>query len=170
MLMVNSTPIVIRSLTGVFPPNGVPEEILSDHPDRLRAILCSSSNPLRSYADTTAYEKAFSRLDLLVTCELAMTETARLSHYVLPACSAYESWDGSFFAWTFPEIYFQMRRPIIKPEGEQLEVSQIMVRLAEALGEVVEQGRLQCGQLFLPGLWAALDQPGSERRGGGARG
>ena len=122
------------AITGVFPPNVVPEEILSDHPDRLRAIFCSSSNPLRSYADTMAYEKAFSRLDLLVTCELAMTETARLSHYVLPACSAYESWDGSFFAWTFPEIYFQMRRPIIKPEGEQMEVSQIMVRLAEALG------------------------------------
>jgi anaerobic selenocysteine-containing dehydrogenase len=122
------------AIMGVFPPNVVPEEILNDHPERLRALLCSSSNPLRSYADTTAYEKAFSQLDLLVTCELAMTETARHSHYVLPARSGYESWDGTFFAWTYPEIYFQMRRPIIKPQGEQLEVSQILVRLAEALG------------------------------------
>jgi anaerobic selenocysteine-containing dehydrogenase len=124
------------AIMGVFPPNVVPEEILSDHPERLRAVLCSSSNPLRSYADTTAYEKAFSQLDLLVTCELAMTETARLSHYILPARSAYESWDGTFFTWTYPEIYFQMRQPIIKPEGEQLEVSQIMVRLADELGLV----------------------------------
>jgi anaerobic selenocysteine-containing dehydrogenase len=124
------------AIMGVFPPNVVPEEILSDHPERLRALLCSSSNPLRSYADTTAYEKAFSQLELLVTCELAMTETARLSHYVLPARSGYESWDGTFFAWTYPEIYFQLRQPIIKPEGEQLEVSQIMVRLAEELGLV----------------------------------
>jgi len=84
----------------------------------------------------TAYEKAFSQLDLLVTCELAMTETARLSHYVLPARSGYESWDGTFFAWTYPEIYFQLRQPIVEPEGEQLEVSQIMVRLADALGLV----------------------------------
>ena len=122
------------AIMGVFPPNVVPEEILNDHPQRLRALLCSSSNPLRSYADTTAYEKAFSQLELLVTCELAMTETARLSHYVLPARSGYESWDGTFFAWTYPEIYFQMRRPILKPQGEQLEVSQILVRLAEALG------------------------------------
>ncbi len=122
------------AIMGLFPPNVVPEEILNDHPERLRALLCSSSNPLRSYADTTAYEKAFSQLDLLVTCELAMTETARLSHYVLPARSGYESWDGTFFAWTYPEIYFQMRRPILKPEGEQLEVSQILVRLAETLG------------------------------------
>lgn len=126
------------AIMGVFPPNVVPEEILNDHPERLRALLCSGSNPLRSYADTTAYEKAFSQLELLVTCELAMTETARLSHYVLPARSGYESWDGTFFSWTYPEIYFQMRQPIIEPEGEQLEVSQIMVRLAEALGLVPE--------------------------------
>jgi len=147
------------AITGVFPPNVVPEEILSDHPQRLRAVLCSSSNPLRSYADTTAFEKAFSRLDLLVTCELAMTETARLSHYVLPARSAYESWDGSFFAWTYPEIYFQMRHPIIKPDGEQLEVSQIMVQLADRLGLVPEipgelyaaagKGRLEFGMALM---------------------
>ena len=126
------------AIMGVFPPNVVPEEILNDHPERLRAVLCSSSNPLRSYADTTAYEKAFSQLDLLVTCELAMTETARLSHYVLPARSGYESWDGTFFAWTYPEVYFQLRQPIIEPEGEQMEVSQIMTRLADELGLVPE--------------------------------
>jgi anaerobic selenocysteine-containing dehydrogenase len=75
----------------------MPEEILSNHPERLRAVLVSASNPLRSYADTTAYEQAFKRLDLLVTSELAMTETAVLSHYVLPARSGYESWDGRSF-------------------------------------------------------------------------
>lgn len=122
------------ALMGVFPPNVLPEEIMSENPARVRAVLCCQSNPLRSYADTTAYEQAFKRLDLLITCELAMTETAALSHYVLPARSGYESWDATFFAWTFPEIYFQMRRPIVEPEGERLEVSQIMVKLADRLG------------------------------------
>ncbi len=124
------------ALMGVFPPNVLPEEILSGHPERVRAVLCCQSNPLRSYADTTAYEEAFGKLDLLVTCELAMTETAVLSHYVLPALSAYESWDSTFFAWTFPEIYFQMRRPILEPVGEPLHLSEIMVRLADALGMI----------------------------------
>jgi anaerobic selenocysteine-containing dehydrogenase len=126
------------AITGVFPPNVMPEEILSNHPDRLRAVIIGQSNPLRSYADTTAYEKAFKQLDLLVTAELAMTETAVLSNYVLPARSGYESWDGTFFPWTYPEIFFQMRRPIVKPEGEQLEVSQFMVRLADSLGLIPE--------------------------------
>ncbi|MFX0099633.1 MAG: molybdopterin-dependent oxidoreductase [Candidatus Hodarchaeota archaeon] len=122
------------ALAGVFPPNVMPEEIISERPDRLRAVIVCGSNPLRSYADTTAYEDAFDKLDLLVTCELAMTETAKLSHYVLPARSGYESWDATFFSWTFPEVYFQMRRPIIEPEGEPLEASEIFVRLADALG------------------------------------
>jgi len=121
-------------IMGVYPPNVMPEEILAGHPERLRAVLVSGANPLRSFADTTAYEEAFGKLDLLVTCELAMTETARLSHYVLPARSGYESWDGTFFAWTFPGIFFQMRRPIVAPAGEPLEVSEIMLRLADALG------------------------------------
>jgi anaerobic selenocysteine-containing dehydrogenase len=122
------------ALMGVFPPNVLPEEILSDNAERIRAVLCCQSNPLRSYADTGAYERAFGRLDLLVTCELAMTETAALSHYVLPARSGYESWDGTFFAWTFPEIYFQMRRPVVEPLGEPLHLSEILVRIADALG------------------------------------
>jgi anaerobic selenocysteine-containing dehydrogenase len=124
------------ALMGVFPPNVLPEEIMSGHPERTRAVLCCQSNPLRSFADTTAYEEAFGKLDLLVTCELAMTETAVLSHYVLPALSAYESWDGTFFAWTFPDIYFQMRRPILKPEGEPLHLSEIIVRIADAMGYI----------------------------------
>ena len=119
---------------GAFPPNVIQEEILSDHPERLRAVFVSGLNPLRSYADTTAYEKAFQRLDLLVTAELAMTETAALSHYVLPSRTGYESWDGTFFPMTYPNIYFQMRRPIIEPEGEPLELGEIDLRLADKLG------------------------------------
>ena len=119
---------------GSFPPNVMPEEILSDHPERLRAVMVSGLNPLRSYADTTAYEKAFQRLDLLVTAEIAMTETATLSHYVLPSRTGYESWDGTFFPVTYPGIFFQMRRPIIDPEGEPLEQGEIDLRLADKLG------------------------------------
>lgn len=119
---------------GSYPPNVMPEEILSDHPERLRAVYVCAANPLRSYADTTAYEEAFSRLDLLITAEIAMTETATLSHYVLPARSGYESWDGTFFPLTFPGIFFQMRRPVIEPEGEPLELGEIHLRLADVLG------------------------------------
>lgn len=126
----------IPSVIGTFPPNVLPEEILSEHPERPRALLICGSNPLRSYADTTAYEKAFAKLELVVTIEIAMTETAALSHYVLPARSGFESWDGTFFPLTFPEIYFSMRQPVVKPEGERLECGQIETRIAKASGLV----------------------------------
>jgi hypothetical protein len=68
----------IPAIMGYFPPNVIPEEILSQKDDRLRAMIISGANPLRSYADTLAYEEAFKKLDLLVTIEIAMTETAGL--------------------------------------------------------------------------------------------
>ncbi|MBI4773411.1 MAG: molybdopterin-dependent oxidoreductase [Deltaproteobacteria bacterium] len=127
------------AITSIYPPNVMPEEILSGHPDRLRAVVVSGANPLRSYADTTAYEKAFSRLDLLVTVDIAMTETAALSHYVLPALSAYESWDGNpLIGEGFPKVSLQMRPPVVKPEGEQIEAGEIFLRLSDRLGFVPE--------------------------------
>ena len=85
----------IPAINGMFPPNVLQEEIMNDHPDRLRAVLCYASNPLRSYADTTAYEKAFQKLDLLVVADIVMSETAALAHYVLPCKTAFESWEGN---------------------------------------------------------------------------
>lgn len=126
------------ALSAIFPPNVMPEEIMSGRDDRLRAVMCCQCNPLRSFADTTAYEEAFEKLELLVVCELAMTETAKLAHYVLPSKSGYESWDGTFFPWTWPEIYFQMRRPVVEPEGEPLEIGEIHMRIADKMGFIPE--------------------------------
>ncbi len=145
-------------VAGTFPPNALPEEILSDHPERVRAVFVSASNPLRSYADTTAYEEAFKHLDLLVTSELALTETAVLSHYVLPARSGYESWDGTFFALTYPGIFFQMRRPIIEPEGEPLEAGEIFLRLADRMGLIppIPDSLVQTAEKSRPAFGMAL--------------
>ncbi len=118
---------------GYFPPNVLPEEILSKKEERTRALIVSSSHPLRSYADTLLYEKAFRELDLLVTIEIAMSETARLSHYVLPAKSGFEKWDAAFFSLTFPEVNFQIRHPCCETDGEALEEGEIFTRLADAL-------------------------------------
>jgi anaerobic selenocysteine-containing dehydrogenase len=128
----------IPAIMGYFPPNVLPEEILSRKEERTRALIVSGSNPLRSYADTLLYEKAFGTLELLVTIEVAMSETARLSHYVLPAKSAYEKWDAAFFGITFPEVYFQVKHPCCDTEGECLEEGEIFTRLADALGVLPE--------------------------------
>jgi anaerobic selenocysteine-containing dehydrogenase len=123
-------------IMGMLPPNILPEEIMSDLPGRVRAVIVCAANPLRSWADTKAYEEAFRRLDLLVTIDIAATETALASDYVLPAQSCFESWGGILptIDGTFPEIFFQLRQPVVQPEGEVLETYEILVRLADRLG------------------------------------
>ncbi len=68
-----------------------------------------------------------------MTGEVAMTETAALSH--MCSCHALVmNPDSTFFPMTYPGIYFQMRRPILEPEGETLELGEIHLRLADKLG------------------------------------
>lgn len=140
------SPKIWRTLTtnlppaagGAFPPAAMPEEILSDHPERLRAVQVSACNPLRAYPDTTAYEKAFGELDLLVVNDMVMSETARLANYVLPCRSFYEAWDTTFFPWTYPDVFGQLRRPLVAPPGQCLEAAQIHTLLADRLGLIPE--------------------------------
>lgn len=126
------------AITGLYPPNVMPEEILSDHPQRLRAVIVSAANPLRSFADTTAYEEAFEELDLLVTIDVAMTETAAASQYVLPDLSGFESWNSGLVLGSYPKVFFQINQPSVQPEGEQLEAAEIFTRLAGRLGLIPE--------------------------------
>lgn len=130
----------IPAIAGMFPPNVMPEEIANDRPDRLRAAFVLGANPLRSYADTTAYEEAFGRLDLLAVTEIAMSETGALAHYVLPCKSTYESWspaDAIIPSKTnegFLDVISRMRRPVVEVEGEQKEAGEIFTLLADAMG------------------------------------
>jgi len=123
----------IPAINGMFPPNVLPEEIMHDHPERLRAVLCYASNPLRSYADTKAYEKAFQMLDLLVVADIVMSETAALAHYILPCRTVFESWDG-FPGQGVSKVHARMTAPVVEPEGEQKENGEIYTMLADAMG------------------------------------
>lgn len=127
----------IPAINGMFPPNVMQEEIMNDHKDRLRAVFVFAANPLRSYADTTAYENAFQQLDLLVVSEIAMSETAALAHYILPSKTAYESWDGNP-GGGISKAYGRMRRPVVEAEGEQKEGGEIFTLLADAMGLIPE--------------------------------
>jgi anaerobic selenocysteine-containing dehydrogenase len=52
---------------------------------------------------------------------------------VLPCRSYYESWDATFFPWTYPDVFLQTRRPVVDPPDQCLEASQIFTRLADKL-------------------------------------
>ena len=121
---------------GMFSPTLAPEEVLVDHPERLRALIVEGSNPILSFSDTNAWREAIGRLDLMVVIEPAFTETAQLADYVLPTPCGYEKWELAAFPKRFPEIDIQLRPPVIPGPEEALPEAEIYIRLAEAMGIV----------------------------------
>lgn len=133
----------MEEIMGVYPPNRFAEEVLSDSPDRLRAMLIDSSNPANSAANSVATEDALKALELLVVVDVAMTETAALADYVLPAASQYEKWEFTYFTFSFPKNYFHLRPPVMEPlEGTRVE-GEIYSDLAKRFGLLPDDAVLE---------------------------
>jgi len=123
-----------RIIGGLIPCNVIPDEILTDHPDRFRGALIESGNPVHSLADSQRFREAFEALEFLVVIDVAFTETARLADYILPAASQYEKWEAAFFTMEFPDNDFNLRAPVLAPLGDSLPEPEIHRRLCRALG------------------------------------
>jgi anaerobic selenocysteine-containing dehydrogenase len=126
----------MHPIAGLYPPNILPSEIEHAGEDRVRAMFVDSANPVLTGANTSAYERAFARLELLVVIDVAMTETARLAHYVLPAATQLEKWECTGFTLEFPDNAFHLRHPVFPPRQEALPEPEIYTRLLEAMGEL----------------------------------
>ena len=127
-----------KIIIGLIPCNVIPEEILTDHPKRYRAMLIECANPVHSLADSKRMRAALRALELSVVIDVAMTETAREANYVLPACSQFEKPEATFFNLEFPRNGFHLRRPLLDPLPGTLPEAEIHARLVEALGELGE--------------------------------
>jgi len=134
---VGRTPVTgAPIIAGLVPSNVIAEEILGDHPDRFRAMIVESSNPAHSVADSATVVEALRTLELLVVIDVAMTETARLADYVLPAASQFEKAEATFFNLEFPHNTFHLRHPLLEPLPGTLPEPEIWARLVRALGVV----------------------------------
>ena len=163
------TPVTrARILGGLTPCNVIAQEILADHPDRLRAMLIESSNPAHSLADSKRFRDALEALELVVVIDVAMTETARHADYVLPAASQFEKWEATFFNLEFPRNSFHLRGPLMEPLPGTLPEPEIYARLMRSLGVVDEAvlvalrvaaaaGRAEFAQAFVQ---AVVEDPG----------
>lgn len=155
------TPVAgARIISGLVPCNVIAEEILTDHPDRYRAMIVESSNPAHSLADSPRMRAALDALEFVVVIDVATTETAQLADYVLPASSQFEKWEATFFNFEFPNNYFHLRRPFVEPLEGTLPEPEIHARIVEALGaldgvdleplaEAARRGRAEFGPAFM---------------------
>jgi anaerobic selenocysteine-containing dehydrogenase len=123
-------------IAGLLPPNTLPAHILTDHPERMRAMVVDSANPANTAANTKLVEQAFKSLELLVVIDIAMTESARCAHYVLPAANQYEKWECAFFNYEYPNNFFHLRPPLLSPPEGTLVEAEIYTRLSRSMGDM----------------------------------
>ncbi len=127
-----------KVIMGLIPCNVIPDEILTQHPKRFRAMFIESANPIHSLADSQRMRQALRALECSVVIDVAMTETARQADYVLPASSQFEKAEATFFNLEFPRNGFQLRHPHLRPRAGTLSEAEIHARLLEAMGELGE--------------------------------
>ncbi|MDB4976805.1 MAG: anaerobic dehydrogenase [Myxococcaceae bacterium] len=127
---------------GMFSPNLLPEEVLRDHPQRIRAVIVEGANPVVQYADSQRYRAALTQLELLVVIDPALSETARLAHFVLPTPVGYEKWEYSGFPKHYPEVHAQVRPPVVTGPALALPEAEIYARLWRTTGRGTAAPRL----------------------------
>ncbi|MEI8157575.1 MAG: molybdopterin-dependent oxidoreductase [Burkholderiales bacterium] len=125
-----------KVIMGLIPCNVIPDEILTQHPKRFRAMFIESTNPVHSLADSQRMRESLRALECSVVIDVAMTETARQADYVLPASSQFEKAEATFFNLEFPHNGFQLRHPHFAPRPGTLPEAEIHARLLEAMGEL----------------------------------
>ncbi|MEO0469086.1 MAG: molybdopterin-dependent oxidoreductase [Bacteroidota bacterium] len=124
----------MKGIGKLFPPNILPLEIDTDHPNRIRALIVDSGNPVANYANSAAQRRAIEKLELSVVIDVAMTETAQAAQYVLPARSQFEKMEATFFNLEFPNNFFHLRHPISEPLAGTLDEPEIYHRIITAMG------------------------------------
>lgn len=122
------------------------EEILTPGPDQIRALICIGSNPAVSLPGQKRANEALRALDLLVTSDISMSNTARLAHYVIPdmmvletpGTTQYTEYTKYSGLWTHAnEFPYAMYMPALvkPPEGSDLlGIGQLMHRIGRKLG------------------------------------
>jgi anaerobic selenocysteine-containing dehydrogenase len=135
-----------RQSAAGMPTGLASDEMLLEGPGRVRALINLGGNPVLAWPNQAKVEAALRSLDLLVSCDVRMSATARLSHYVL----------GAKFHLEIPEITqndslreygamcepfpipFAMYSPPLSavPEGSDLiEEWELFHRIAKAMGK-----------------------------------
>lgn len=97
---------------------------------QIKALYVLGENPLATFPVSMEVRAALERLELLVVQDPFLTETAKIAHFVLPACT-YAEKDGTF---TNLEGRVLRIRQAMDSLGESLPDWHIMTALANAMG------------------------------------
>jgi anaerobic selenocysteine-containing dehydrogenase len=120
---------------GQLPATLMAPEIETPGRGQLRALVVSAGNPVLSVPDGAALERAFEGLDLLVSIDFYVNETAQHADYVLPATTFLERADVPVaFLPFFVKPFIQWTDAVVAPRGEAREEWEVIEDLSKRMG------------------------------------
>ncbi|WP_048600331.1 molybdopterin-dependent oxidoreductase [Rubeoparvulum massiliense] len=119
----------------VSPGKGMPQAVPDGVKDgTVKAYLVNHINPVRNFPDPAVWIDALKEIELLVVCDIQLSETAELAHYVLPEVSYLERDElvGALSGKKGAVYLRQKAIDIVHPECKPFD--EIVVGLANAMG------------------------------------
>jgi anaerobic selenocysteine-containing dehydrogenase len=111
------------------------DAVLAGKPYYIKAMICQGGNPALTLPDAVRTQQALKKLDFLVTVDLFMTDTAKLSDIVLPACTHLEKGGvGYVYGVNTCIPYALLRKKVVEPVGESWPDWRIWTELGRRMG------------------------------------
>ena len=103
-------------LRRICPTRACPDAVIDGNPYPVKGLFVQASNPVMSDPNRDRVQKMFAHLELAVTCDLFMSETALESDVVLPETSFHEQAGNSPGHVEGPEVV--LCQPVVDRVGE----------------------------------------------------
>ncbi len=137
---VEKYPLFYSRPGGVYAPYGAityfADAVINEDPYPIKALIVCAGNPANTHVDPAKFRGTVGKLDLMVTLDLFMTETAEMGDYFLPAASFVET--GGLGAIPVCGVhgfnYVMKRNKAIEPVGESMPDWKIWSELGRRMG------------------------------------
>lgn len=141
-----------------MPCNVLADEILTPGEGQVRALINIGGNPLVAFPDQAKIARALECLDLLVSVDVTMAQTARRSDYVLAPRMCLEREDISNLSeWWYEAPYARFTEALIPPPGDLIDEYAMLWGLARRMGFALPLAGGPCPMDELPEKGAFLD-------------
>jgi anaerobic selenocysteine-containing dehydrogenase len=127
-----------RNLTHLgleMPCNVLADEILTPGEGQIRALICVGGNPVVAFPDQEKIVRALDSLELLVSIDVVMAQTAKRSHVVLAPAMCLERDDiNNLSEWFYEVPYARYARAMVPSPGDLIDEYAMLWGLAKRLG------------------------------------
>jgi formate dehydrogenase len=127
----------LPEVLGSLPASVMAKEITTPGEGQIRAMFFSAGNPVLSVPNGDELEAAIGELELSVSIDLYVSDTARHCDFVLPATTMYEREDFPLpFLALFSTPFIQLTEAVVEPRGEARQEWEVIDEIATRIGVV----------------------------------